>query len=167
MKKLLVIALLLSAFCSSAKNRIVVSKEDFTLTVISGKGDTLYNCTIAYGKNSGNKQVVGDYKTPEGTFKVKMIYDATSWKHDFGDGNGTILGAYGPYFIRLDVPGFSSIGIHGTCFPETMGTRATEGCVRCTNEDITAFVKYISIGSEVTILPCRSSGHKSPRHKVR
>ena len=82
-----------------------------------------------------------------------MIYDATSWKHDFKDGKGTILGAYGPYFIRLNVPGFESIGIHGTVFPESMGTMATEGCVRCTNEDITNFVKYISVGSEVVILP--------------
>ena len=154
MKRFLFIAMLiLIPFFIQAKNRIVVSKSDFTLAVISEKGDTLYSCIIAYGKNPGNKTTLGDCKTPEGTFKVKMIYDATSWKHDFGDGKGTILGAYGPYFIRLNVPGFSSIGIHGTCFPESMGTMSTEGCVRCTNEDITNFVKYISIGSEVTILP--------------
>ena len=154
MKRFLFIAILIVIpFCLQAKNRIVVSKSDFTLSVISEKGDTLYSCIIAYGKNPGNKTMVGDYRTPEGTFKVKMIYDATSWKHDFGDGKGTIRGAYGPYFIRLNVPGFSSIGIHGTCFPESMGTMATEGCVRCTNEDITNFVKYISIGSEVIILP--------------
>ena len=154
MRRLLIISLLcFLPFIAEAKNRIVVSKSDFTLTVISEKGDTLYNCTIAYGKNPGNKTQIGDYKTPEGTFKVKMIYDAKSWKHDFGDGKGTILGAYGPYFIRLNVPGFASIGIHGTCFPESMGTMSTEGCVRCTNEDISNFVKYISIGSEVTILP--------------
>ena len=154
MRNLLVI-LLLSFFAVSvsAKNRVVVSKSDFTLSVISEKGDTLYSCIIAYGKNSGNKTMVGDYKTPEGSFKVKMIYDATSWKHNFGDGKGTISGAYGPYFIRLDVPGFESIGIHGTCFPESMGTMSTEGCIRCTNEDISNFVKYISIGSEVEILP--------------
>ena len=154
MRNLLVI-LLLSFFAVSvsAKNRVVVSKSDFTLSVISEKGDTLYSCIIAYGKNSGNKTMVGDYKTPEGSFKVKMIYDATSWKHNFGDGKGTISGAYGPYFIRLDVPGFESIGIHGTCFPESMGTMSTEGCIRCTNEDISKFVKYISIGSEVEILP--------------
>ena len=154
MKRLLFIFLFcLIPFLGEAKNRIVVSKSDFTLTVLSEQGDTLYSCIIAYGKNPGNKTAVGDCKTPEGTFKVKMIYDATSWKHDFGDGKGTILGAYGPYFIRLNVPGFESIGIHGTCFPESMGKMATEGCVRCTNEDITNFVKYISVGSEVVILP--------------
>ena len=154
MKKIFVLCLLsfltVSVF---AKNRIVVSKTDFTLTVLSEKNDTLYHCSIAYGKNPGTKTEIGDCKTPEGTFAVKMIYDATSWKHDFGDGKGTILGAYGPYFIRLNVPGFESIGIHGTCFPESMGKMATEGCVRCTNEDITNVVKYISVGSEVVILP--------------
>ena len=154
MKRLLIISLFfLLSLAGVAKNRIVVSKSDFTLTVLSEKNDTLYHCIIAYGKNPGNKTELGDCKTPEGTFKVKMIYDATSWKHDFKDGKGTILGAYGPFFIRLNVPGFESIGIHGTVFPESMGTMATEGCVRCTNEDITNFVKYISIGSEVTILP--------------
>ena len=154
MRRLLVILLLsFFALAADAKNRIVVSKSDFTLSVIAENGDILYNCIIAYGKNPGNKTRVGDYKTPEGRFHVKMIYDSRSWKHDFGDGKGTILGAYGPYFIRLDVPGFESIGIHGTCFPESMGTMSTEGCVRCTNEDISNFVKYISIGSEVEILP--------------
>lgn len=155
MKRLLLVILAVVSLLGTAeaKNRIVVSKSDYTLTVLSPQGDTLYNCIIAYGKNPGNKKVVGDCKTPEGTFAVKMIYDSRSWKHDFGDGNGIILGAYGPYFIRLNVPGFESIGIHGTCFPESMGTMSTEGCVRCTNEDISNFVKYVSLGSEVTILP--------------
>jgi lipoprotein-anchoring transpeptidase ErfK/SrfK len=154
MKRLLIISLFcLLPFIGNTRNRIVVSKSDFTLTVLSEKEDTLYHCIIAYGKNPGNKTAIGDHRTPEGTFQVKMIYDATSWKHDFGDGKGTIHGAYGPYFIRLNVPGFESIGIHGTCFPESMGTMATEGCVRCTNEDITNIVKYISIGSDVMILP--------------
>ena len=154
MKRLLFILLFcLLTFLGEAKNRIVVSKSDFTLTVLSEKGETLYTCNIAYGKNPGNKTTIGDCKTPEGTFSIKMIYDATSWKHDFGDGKGMILGAYGPYFIRLNVPGFTSIGIHGTCFPESIGTMATEGCVRCTNEDITNIVKYVSVGSEVVILP--------------
>lgn len=135
------------------KNGIVISKSDFKLSVISAQGDTLYNCTIAYGKNAGNKTRVGDMKTPEGTFKVAMVYDSTSWKHDFGDGNGVVKGAYGPYFVRLDVPGFKSIGIHGTCFPESLGTMSTEGCIRCHNDDISNFVKYITRGMEVRILP--------------
>ena len=154
MKKILLISILSLMACAIyAKNRIIVSKSDFTLSVISDKGDTLYRCKIAYGRNPGNKKALGDYKTPEGVFKVIMIYDATSWVHDFQDGKGRIRGAYGPYFIRLNVPGFDSIGIHGTCFPESIGTMATEGCVRCKNEDIANFVKYVSIGSEVTILP--------------
>ena len=154
MKKLVLLFLLsFVAVSVVAKNRVVVSKTDFTLTVLSEKNDTLFHCNIAYGKNPGTKTAIGDCKTPEGTFAIKMIYDATSWKHDFGDGKGMIDGAYGPYFMRLAVPGFTSIGIHGTCFPESIGTMATEGCIRCTNEDITKLYRYVSVGTEVTILP--------------
>ena len=153
MKKILVaIFFLLFAISVDAKNKIVVSKADYTLTVISDKGDTLYHCTIAYGKNPGNKTRKGDKKTPEGKFKINMIYDSSTWKHDFGDGKGTIAGAYGPYFMRLNVPNFYSIGIHGTCFPESLGTKSTEGCIRCHNDDISRFVKYVSVGTEVIIL---------------
>ena len=154
MKKLFAIIILaampLLALCG---NRIVVSKKALMLYVINEKSDTIFQRPIACGENFGNKTVVGDKKTPEGDFKIKKMYDATSWKHDFGDGKGVIEGAYGPYFIRLAVPGFTSIGIHGTCFPESIGTMSTEGCIRCRNEDISKFVRYISIGSEVTILP--------------
>ena len=154
MKKLVLLFLLsFVAVSVVAKNRVVVSKTDFTLTVLSEKNDTLFHCNIAYGKNPGTKTAIGDCKTPEGTFAIKMIYDATSWKHDFGDGKGMIDGAYGPYFMRLAVPGFTSIGIHGTCFPESIGTMATEGCIRCTNEDITKLYRDVSVGTEVTILP--------------
>ena len=100
MKRFLFIAMLiLIPFFMQAKNRIVVSKSDFTLAVISEKGDTLYSCIIAYGKNPGNKTTLGDCKTPEGTFKVKMIYDATSWKHDFGDEIRSICTKDSPFSI--------------------------------------------------------------------
>ena len=154
MKKILLMTMiLLLPLFTDARNHIVICIADYTLTVLSEIGVPLYQCKISYGKNPGNKKVEGDCKTPEGEFAIKMIYDATSWKHDFGDGRGTIEDAYGPYFIRLTVPGFDSIGIHGTCFPESIGTMSTEGCIRCSNEDITKVVKYVSIGSKVIILP--------------
>ena len=150
---LLIIIALSFVVTTQAQNRIVVSKSDFTLSVISSEGDTLFRCGVAYGKNPGNKRVLGDGKTPEGVFKVNMIHESSSWAHDFKDGKGLVPGAYGPYFLRLSVPGFYSIGIHGTCFPESIGTRATRGCVRCKNEDLTELIKYVSVGTEVRILP--------------
>ena len=136
---------------SFAQKYIVVSKKALQLHVINEKNDTLFQRPIACGVNLGNKTMVGDKKTPEGEFKIKYMYDATSWKHDFGDGQGMREGAYGPLFFRLNVPGFNDIGIHGTIFPESIGTRSSEGCIRMRNEDIKALYRYCYIGMPVTI----------------
>ncbi len=138
---------------SFAQKQIVVSKKALQLYVVNEKGDTLFSCPVACGEKLGNKTEIGDKKTPEGEFKIKMMYDATSWKHDFRDGKGMRPGAYGPLFFRLNVPGFSDIGIHGTIFPESIGTRSSEGCVRLRNEDIKALYKHCHIGMKVTIEP--------------
>ena len=138
---------------SFAQKRIVVSKKALQLYVINEKNDTLFQRPIACGVNLGNKTMVGDKKTPEGEFKIKYMYDATSWKHDFGDGQGMREGAYGPLFFRLNVPGFNDIGIHGTIFPESIGTRSSEGCIRMRNEDIKALYKYCYLGMTVIIEP--------------
>ena len=135
----------------TAGNHIFVSKKDLLLSVVSESRDTLFQCHIACGENLGNKTRIGDRKTPEGKFKITKMYDATSWKHDFGDGQGMRLGAYGPLFFRLNVPGFNDIGIHGTIFPESIGTRSSEGCVRLRNEDIVRLYRYCYIGMPVII----------------
>lgn len=136
-----------------AQNRVVVSKKNFTLYVINFRNDTIFTAPVSIGKNIGNKTAIGDCKTPEGTFPIYKILDARGWKHDFKDGYGVRTGAYGPYFLRLKMKDYKDIGIHGTCFPESVGTRSSEGCVRLKNEDITHLVRYIRIGTLVTILP--------------
>lgn len=150
---LAIIALLILPVALHAGNHIVVSKKELRLFVINEGGDTLFSRPVACGINTGNKTRTGDHKTPEGTFKIIKMYDATSWKHDFKDGKGVRLGAYGPLFFRLNVPGFSDIGIHGTIFPESIGTRSSEGCVRMRNEDIKELYKYCFIGMKVIIEP--------------
>lgn len=111
-----------------------------------------------------DKEKPGDMKTPEGLFSVQQIQDASAWTHDFGDGKGEIRGAYGSHFIRLKTPGHCGIGIHGTHDPASIGTRATEGCVRLNNSDLLELVKkYVYVGMPVVILtseadsavPCR------------
>lgn len=154
MKKYILTTLIaMLSLLSFAQKRIVVSKKALQLYVINEKNDTLFQRPIACGVNLGNKTMVGDKKTPEGEFKIKYMYDATSWKHDFGDGQGMREGAYGPLFFRLNVPGFNDIGIHGTIFPESIGTRSSEGCIRMRNEDIKALYKYCYVGMTVIIEP--------------
>ena len=151
MKRLLILLLIALPFVSFAGNRIIISKKLLHLYVVNEKNDTIFNCPVACGINYGNKTRAGDHKTPEGEFKIKMMYDATSWKYDFGDGQGMIVGAYCPYFFRLDVPGFNDIGIHGTIFPESIGTRSSRGCIRLRNEDIKKLYPLCRKGMTVVI----------------
>lgn len=55
--------------------------------------------------------------------------------------------------MRLKVPGFRSIGIHGTNEPESIGTRASQGCVRLRNEEIVRLKELVRVGTPVEILP--------------
>ena len=109
-------------------------------------------------KNKGPKERRGDNKTPESKpgppFRISNIQDASSWHHDFGDGRGSIL-AYGKWFLRLDTPGFTGIGIHGsTGNRESIKVgRGSEGCIRLYDEDIIHLKNnYARIGTPVIIL---------------
>lgn len=129
-----------------------ISKGEHLMRVMSG-GEVLEVFGVAVGKNAGDKQRAGDMRTPEGIFTVEQVQDASWWSHDFGDGKGEIKGAYGPWFIRLKT-GWRGIGIHGTHDPASIGTDATEGCIRLRNEDVTKLKeKYIKIGMRVVIRP--------------
>ena len=120
---------------NNGKYNIRVSKSEYTLTLYKGN-EFVKSYPIAVGRNPGDKQRVGDNRTPTGNFKIVSIENASKWTHDFGDGKGKIRGAYGPWFLRLDAKGWKGIGIHGTHDPDSRGTMATEGCIRLSNEDI-------------------------------
>ena len=132
---------------------IVINKENMTLNVYDYNGNNLFESGISCGRNYGNKQVIGDMKTPEGVFRVCDIQDASDWDHDFKDGKGKIPGAYGPVFIRLDVPGHKGIGIHGTHKPESIDTRDTEGCIRLENSKVCELKEFAYLGMVVVITP--------------
>ena len=129
---------------------IHIDKGSYTLSLYKGQ-DVVKTYSIAVGKNPGNKQAIGDHRTPVGNFRVISIEDASKWKHDFGDGKGKIDGAYGPWFIRLDAGGWKGIGIHGTHDPDSRGTMATEGCIRLSNEEIQDLKRYAYRNMRVVI----------------
>lgn len=133
---------------------VIIDKNTMKLSQYNFKGELLQQTTIATGKNYGNKSKIGDLRTPEGIFNISEVVDASDWKHDFKDDSlGEIAGAYGPFFIRLDVPGQKGIGIHGTHDNNSLGTRASEGCIRLKNEDLEQLVKRINTSSIVIITP--------------
>ena len=130
----------------------VVDKGAHTLTLFRGD-EVVRQYGIAVGKNPGDKARAGDNRTPEGTFPVQQVHNAAHWVHDFGDGKGVVEGAYGPLFIRLGTPPWKGIGIHGTHDPLSIGTNATEGCVRMRNDELLELAEMLEIGTPVTILP--------------
>lgn len=129
---------------------ISIDKGDFTLKLL-GNGKLLHTFPIATGKNSGDKQRVGDMRTPNGDFVIDDICEASSWPHDFGDGKGVIPNAYGPWFLSIETPGWTGIGIHGTHDPASIGTMASEGCLRMYNEDVALLKKFVKMGTKVHI----------------
>lgn len=132
---------------------IVADKSTMTLSLYDYRGEQLMRVPMACGKAYGQKQQRGDMRTPEGVFHIESIEDASEWTHDFGDGQGEIDGAYGPLFIRLACPGHNGIGIHGTHLPESLGTRASEGCIRVDNDSLVKLAEYVHPGMVVAILP--------------
>lgn len=132
---------------------ILISKPELTLALVDTCGNAIVKYGIACSNYYGNKERRGDNKTPEGTFKITQLLNSKSIPHDFHDGKGPIVGAYGPWFMRLSVPGFNDIGIHGTHLPESIGTRATEGCIRLRNDDVIDLRKRVHVGTDVIILP--------------
>ena len=118
-----------------------ISKGDCTLSLYRGSV-LVKNYSVAVGRNTGNKRRIGDNRTPVGQFRVQSIENSQGWKHDFGDGKGEIAGAYGPWFIRLDTGGWKGIGIHGTHAPDSLGTMASEGCIRMNNDEIRDLKNY-------------------------
>lgn len=130
-------------------NWVLIDKKKFTLSLMKGT-QAVQTFKVAVGKGSGDKLRMGDNRTPEGLFSVAQIQDASKWTHDFHDGKGVIKDAYGPRFIRLKC-GWGGIGIHGTHLPESLGTRASEGCIRMNNKDVAYLSTQVKPGTPVFI----------------
>lgn len=147
-----------------AAEYLEIDKNSMTIALIQD-GDTLMKFPISCGRGFGQKQKEGDMRTPEGTFKVTQITDASAWGHDFGDGYGYIKHAYGPWFIRLSAG--HGVGIHGTHDPGSMGYRASEGCIRLRNEDLLRLKPRVFKGMKVIITPDTFTMLPCPKLKAR
>ncbi len=130
---------------------IFIDKGNFRLYLADGPA-VRASWPIALGKNSGDKQAIGDMRTPEGTFSISQIQNSRAWTHDFGDGKGVIQGAYGPWFLRIRC-GWQGIGIHGTHDPDSIGTLVSEGCIRMINSDLEELKRQTFVGMPVIIAP--------------
>ena len=133
---------------------IVVDKSRMKVIKFNRFGVEEESFGMACAKNYGTKHTKGDSRTPEGFFSVKQIQNSTDWH--YVDDNGVVsekTGEFGPRFIRLSIPGITSIGIHGTAAPWSIGGRRSHGCIRLTNENIMHLVDIVEPGMPVIITP--------------
>ncbi len=105
--------------------------------------DTVKHQLIVYkGTRAVNRYpvAVGTYAAPSpiGDWKVVMK------QKDWGSGFGT-------RWIGLNVP-WGIYGIHGTNRPESIGNRASHGCVRMFNQDVEQVYNVVRIGTPVHIV---------------
>lgn len=135
---------------------VLIRKSEHKIYLLDhGQKVAVWGCAIGLG-GAGQKQKTGDNLTPNGSFFIEEIDDASSWTHDFKDGKGEIKGAYGPFFLSLDTNSVSKgkwdgIGIHGTHDPNSIGTNASEGCVRMHNNELRELKKYVQVKTRVVI----------------
>lgn len=133
---------------------IVVDKSRMKVIKFNRFGVEEESFGMACAKNYGTKHKTGDCRTPEGFFSVKQIQNSTDWH--YVDDNGNVsekTGEFGPRFIRLNIPGITCIGIHGTAAPWSIGGRRSHGCIRLTNENIMKMVEMVEPGMPVIITP--------------
>jgi murein L,D-transpeptidase YafK len=170
---------LLSSIASQLK--LVIWKSQYTVTLYKGETPVkTYRAVFGKGYQDGDKQRMGDRRTPEGEFYIctmnhsKRFYkfmglSYPGMKHaDYGLQSGTIsLAEYAmirkaieerltpPWETRLG----GAVGIHGRTLDagnaqrQYVGTNWTDGCIALDNADIDEIYNVVSLGTPVTILP--------------
>lgn len=132
----------------SEAHHIVISKENMRLRLYDRDSLLICSFPVSMGKHYGDKQELGDMKTPEGDFSIVQIQSASHWMYNTS--KESVKGYYGNWFIRLNTK-YSGIGIHGTHLPESIGERDTEGSIRLNNYHLDSLRAMIDVGMAVRI----------------
>jgi lipoprotein-anchoring transpeptidase ErfK/SrfK len=135
----------------------VVDKSDFTLDVYFGAPGgpgSMYLTTFRVGLGKDNS-------TPTGKWLVEPDKKLKNPKYHSARGQGVIeaddpRNPLGEYWIALqgvegDAVGKDSYGIHGTIEPETIGTMASQGCIRLKAEDIEQVYSMLVDGKSTVV----------------
>lgn len=125
--------------------RIVIRKSEYVLELLTDEGAERFPVGIGSNPDGADKRAVGDCRTPEGTFPIVSVEDASDWEHE-----GRL--SYGPLFLRLSCPPWEGIGIHGTDEPDSVGRKSSRGCIRMRNDDLKRVAAAVDVGTEVDIL---------------
>jgi len=124
---------------------VVVDKSEFRLDVLYD-GGFLLSFPVGHGAHG---------RTPVADFVVSLRQEKPAWYPanrppvPYGE-PGNPLGERWLGFENQE--GLKGFGIHGTSQPETIGTEASEGCVRLRNEDVIRLYPFVGVGTRVSIV---------------
>ena len=161
--------------------RLIIWKSHYTLTLY--KGDIpikTYHAVFGKGYRDGDKQIMGDKRTPEGEFYICTMSDSKRFYKFMGlsypglkhaerglrssiitpDEYALIKKALAerqqpPWDTRLG----GAVGIHGRTLddgglPQALSRQNwTDGCIALNNSDVDEIYSAVSIGTPVTVLP--------------
>lgn len=184
MKKIFVIVFLLVSSMSHAAflnistqngdsfNAVIVEKDKKRLHVVKVSGDgvsVLKSVNVLTGKGSGDKQVQGDSKTPEGVYRVMGFLSNGRLKDMYGDtaklyGYGAYPLSYPNTLDRLLGKTGGGIWLHGV--EDNRPDPATKGCVAFDNHDVKIVGSYLSKGTPVVITSKGLEGSKEQYHRM-
>ncbi|TCP65780.1 L,D-transpeptidase [Baia soyae] len=125
----------------AANYKIEVNKKTNYLYLYQGKS-VIKTYRIATGKSKA--------KTPEGTFQIITKFIKPGWKSIPGGVSENPLGERWNGF-RVNGDNGRKYGIHGTNNPRSIGTYASNGCIRMLNKDVIDLYDRIPEGTPVWI----------------
>lgn len=110
---------------------IFIDINELNLSLLNGETkETIKIYPVAIGKK--------DTPSPIGTFQVS--------------GKALKDGPFGGYWLGLNVP-WDTFGIHGTSNPNSIGSMASNGCIRMNNYHIHELFNIVDTGTPVIIYP--------------
>jgi lipoprotein-anchoring transpeptidase ErfK/SrfK len=133
-------------------SQLRVSSTNNTMTIVLKNGsqeDTSSVISIGHGGSgyaSAGQGVVGDRKTPIGTWTIISMTTPGNGAPVYNK-TGSNMGA-SFWLLSATVSGERGIGIHGN---QSGTITATAGCIRLTNADILALLPYVSTGLQVVV----------------
>ena len=130
------------------KMKLKIHTEPFSIVVDKSKNTlVLYSADVPVKKYSvatGKKNC-----TPVGEFKITdKLLNPTWFKTGAILPPGSPKNALGTRWMGFDKP---SYGIHGTIEPKSIGTQASEGCIRMLNEEVEELYSLVPVGTKITI----------------
>lgn len=120
-------------------NRLIIVNKDSLKLAYYENGKLVNSFGCAIGKAST--------QTPNGSFTI-INKQANRPYYKGNIKGGATNNPLGTRFLQLTSSGYA---IHGTCYPNSIGTRASDGCVRLYNSNVEWLYNRVSVGTRVLI----------------